>query len=108
MTRSRIRGLGLLLLFGLGFLMMVPMLWVTSTQTALVDYGYKVTELKAEEERLLEEQAYLRAELARLKTPERVFQSMRELGLRPNWNQVVVSWTDEPLTLQAKREEERP
>ena len=63
--------------------MVAIMLWVAATQDALVDRGYKLTQLRNETVELEEKNRRLRVELANLTRPDRVWQEVRSLGLIP-------------------------
>ncbi len=107
-AKRKLRGSEFIYLFLFAFLLAIPMVWIASLRTVLVRYGYRVVELKSEEAAMLDEQAYLRAELARLTRPERVFRQMEKRGLVPRQEQIVVYTTRETLVAEAARTEGLP
>ena len=69
---------------GLGVVVLViPMLLIAAKQNRLVTVGYGITDLRRETEALAEQQTHLRAELAELTRPDRVFKKALEMGLVP-------------------------
>ncbi|MCB1050138.1 MAG: hypothetical protein H6510_02005 [Acidobacteria bacterium] len=89
-AKRKLRGLELFWLFLFAFLLALPMLWVASVQTNLIEFGYKVQALRAKESELLEEQDRLKAELAFLKRPDRVFTELQKQGLTPSPERIQV------------------
>lgn len=107
-AKRKLKGSEFILLFLFAFALGIPMVWIAAVRTELVQYGYQVVELKTEETKLLEEQAYLRAELARLTSPDRVFKEMKKQGLVPQQEQIVVYESNETLVAESVPREDRP
>ena len=64
-------------------LLVVPMLVIAGKQRNLVQMGYEVSSLRQDNTHLMEDQIRLRAELARLRAPDRIVAASMKLGLRP-------------------------
>jgi len=84
------------------------MLWITVLRSELIHYGYEVHQLKIRETKLLKEQEQLRAELARLKSPSRIFSKMNQMDFCPIKDQVVVYSANEALVADAVPQKEFP
>lgn len=107
-SKRRLRGMELVWLFVFAFILAVPMLWIAVLRSELVHYGYEVHQLKIQEVELVKEREQLRAELARLKSPSRIFREMRRMNLVPIREQVVVITPGEALVADAEPQEDFP
>ncbi|MCB1042250.1 MAG: hypothetical protein KDC35_04900 [Acidobacteria bacterium] len=99
-AKRKLKGAEFFLLIFFAFLLAIPMVWIASIRTDLVRYGYQMVELKTEEAHLLEEQAYLRGELARISSPDRVFREMKRMGFVPGQERIVVYQSNETLVAE--------
>ena len=82
-ARQQKKGLEIAYIVGLAIILVIPVLWIASKQSSLINIGYRISEIRDENALLKQEQARLRAELAGLTRPDQLLGKIVDLGLTP-------------------------